>query len=240
MSINLAASFSIFWGSSCNVLGVSRHYFFLSQLYFALLIYSQKQVELAKKDWELEHLQAKKEAEERKNAAEEDDMFFTYARDESYDQVPSPKTSSTKAAMNKLKMRIAKVISNGDNQPSDNRLSYEVIDVEDAQNANGEEDIDVVMDGQNQTSIDGNYQTSPIELEPKRRTRKVDHQQSETGHSRETRLIGSEGRSGRSSRQSSRSSSRTSSRSSSRNRAHRSCNASPAHTPMYARSTSRS
>ena len=159
-------------------------------------------------------------------------MFFTYARDESYDQVPSPKTSTTKAAMNKLKMRIAKVMSNGDNQPNDNRLPYEVIDIEDAQNTNGDEDIDVVMDGQNQTS--------PTELEHKRRTRKVEHQQGETGHSRETRLISSEARLGRSSRQSSRSSSRTSSRSSSRNRAHRSCNASPAHTPMYTRSASRS
>eukprot|EP00112_Aurelia_sp_Birch-Aquarium-sp1_P012590 Seg2648.3 transcript_id=Seg2648.3/GoldUCD/mRNA.D3Y31 product="Helicase swr1" protein_id=Seg2648.3/GoldUCD/D3Y31 len=125
---------------------------------------AEKQVELAKKDWELEHLQAKKEAEERKNAAEEDDMFFTYARDESYDQVPSPKTSSTKAAMNKLKMRIAKVMSNGDNQPNDDWSSYEVIEVEDAQNTNGDEDIDVVMGGQNQTG--------PIELEPNRQTTK--------------------------------------------------------------------
>lgn len=159
-------------------------------------------------------------------------MFFTYARDESYDQVPSPKTSSTKAAMNKLKMRIAKVMSNGDNQPNDDRSSYEVIEVEDAQNTNGDEDIDVVMGGQNQTG--------PIELEPNRQTTKVCHQQGETGHSRENRSISSEARVGRSPRQSSRSSSRTSSRSSSRNRAHRSCNASPAHAPMYTRSVSRS
>jgi len=47
---------------------------------------AEKQIEVAKKEWELEHLQAKKEAEERKNAAEEDDMFFTYAKDETYDQ----------------------------------------------------------------------------------------------------------------------------------------------------------
>ena len=48
---------------------------------------TEKMLEEKKKEWELNHLQSLKEAEERKNAEEEDDMLYTYVRDESYDQV---------------------------------------------------------------------------------------------------------------------------------------------------------
>ena len=47
---------------------------------------TEKMLELKKKEWELDHLQSIKEAEEKKHA-EEDDMFFTYARDDTYSKV---------------------------------------------------------------------------------------------------------------------------------------------------------
>ena len=54
---------------------------------------TEKMLEEKKKDWELNHLQSLKEAEERKHAEEEDDMLFTYVRDETYNQVKKNKTT---------------------------------------------------------------------------------------------------------------------------------------------------
>ena len=48
---------------------------------------TEKKLELKKKEWELDHLQSLKEAEDRKNAEEEDDMFFTYVRDDTFSKV---------------------------------------------------------------------------------------------------------------------------------------------------------
>lgn len=61
-----------------------------------------KMLQQKKKEWELDHLQSLKEAEERKNAEEEDDMFFTYVRDETYAKVnDKTKGSRTKSKSNK-------------------------------------------------------------------------------------------------------------------------------------------
>lgn len=57
---------------------------------------TEKMLEQKKKEWELNHLQSLKEAEERKHAEEEDDMLFTYIRDETYDQVNKKSTKSSK------------------------------------------------------------------------------------------------------------------------------------------------
>lgn len=54
----------------------------------------QKKVELAKKDWELEHIQAIKEEEERRAAEEEDEILYvTYPSEESR-QVKKSKSKS--------------------------------------------------------------------------------------------------------------------------------------------------
>lgn len=186
------------------------------------LLHLQKQIEVAKKEWELEHLQAKKEAEERKNAAEEDDMFFTYARDETYDQVHSPKSSSNHTTMNKLKMRIARVIPNGNSKSHEKPLSYEVVGTNDGLNKKVEDFVDVTDDGRS-------GQDSPVYLRSSRLSRKDSVEKEGLPHkkayTRQSRL----------SRQSSRSNSRSSSRSSSKNRVI----ASPAHSPRYRRSTSK-
>lgn len=58
---------------------------------------TERQLELKKKEWELDHLQSLKEEEERKNAEEEDDMFFTYIRDET-----SNKVNNSKSKINKI------------------------------------------------------------------------------------------------------------------------------------------
>lgn len=57
---------------------------------------TERQLELRKKEWELDHLQSLREQEERKNAEEEDDMFFTYIRDETYDKVNTSKSKTTR------------------------------------------------------------------------------------------------------------------------------------------------
>ena len=43
----------------------------------------QDEVEMAKKDWELGHLQALKKEEEKRAAEEEDEILYTYTREES-------------------------------------------------------------------------------------------------------------------------------------------------------------
>jgi len=62
---------------------------------------TEKMLEEKKKEWELNHLQSLKEAEERKNAEEEDDMLYTYVRDESYDQVNNKSQKSKKSRTRK-------------------------------------------------------------------------------------------------------------------------------------------
>lgn len=57
---------------------------------------TEKMLEQKKKEWELNHLQSLKEAEERKHAEEEDDMLFTYIRDDTYDQVNKKSSKPTK------------------------------------------------------------------------------------------------------------------------------------------------
>lgn len=55
---------------------------------------TEKMLEAKKKEWELDHLQSIKEAEEKKHAEEDDDMFFTYARDDTYSKVINNKKTS--------------------------------------------------------------------------------------------------------------------------------------------------
>ena len=172
---------------------------------------------MAKKEWELEHLQAKKEAEERKNAAEEDDMFFTYAKDETYDQVPN-------TSVNKLKMRIAKVIPNGSNA----RLSREIVESNHRLAKKGEDIVDVIDDERSRES--------PVDFRPNRRVSRKDSDLREGMPSRNALTSNMQGRL---SRQSSRSNSRSSSRSSSKNRLNPSNSNSPVHSPRYNRRSSK-
>jgi len=58
---------------------------------------TEAEVELAKKDWELGHIQALKEEEERRAAEEEDEIFFTYSQEESVQVKKSKKSSSRKS-----------------------------------------------------------------------------------------------------------------------------------------------
>ncbi|XP_033627174.1 helicase SRCAP-like isoform X2 [Asterias rubens] len=65
------------------------------------MLEAEEQVELAKKEWELERLQALKEAEERKAELEEDEIFFTYTNEESKNKVH--KSRSKQGGGNKSK-----------------------------------------------------------------------------------------------------------------------------------------
>ncbi|XP_071946523.1 helicase domino-like isoform X2 [Antedon mediterranea] len=51
------------------------------------LVEAEEQVEIAKKEWELSHLQALKEEEERKAEMEEDEIFYTYTREDAYNKI---------------------------------------------------------------------------------------------------------------------------------------------------------
>ena len=172
---------------------------------------------MAKKEWELEHLQAKKEAEERKNAAEEDDMFFTYAKDETYDQVPN-------TSVNKLKMRIAKVIPNGSNA----RLSRDIVENNHGLARRSEDIVDVIDDERSREI--------PVDFRPSRR---VSSKDSDLREGLPSRNALTSNKQGRLSRQPSRSNSRSSSRSSSKSRLNPSNNSSPVHSPRYSRRSSK-
>ncbi|KAK3606446.1 hypothetical protein CHS0354_041388 [Potamilus streckersoni] len=51
------------------------------------LVLAEEDIETAKKEWELSRLQALKEEDERRAELEEDEMLFTYTRDDAYSQV---------------------------------------------------------------------------------------------------------------------------------------------------------
>ena len=186
---------------------------------------------MAKKDWELEHLQAKREAEERKNAVEEDDMFFTYAKDESYEQVPTPKSNSN-VKVASIGRGSERKISEKDTTGRPNESSLvEIVNTNSPCVARDEDDVDVTVDFRNQCVENGlsigeqdndNVKDSDRTTKSPRKRRSVD-----------SALV--ESRSGRSSRQSCSSgggNSRSSSRSSSKNRAvSRSSNSSPVYSP---------
>lgn len=192
---------------------------------------TEKHIELAKKDWELEHLQAKREAEERKNAVEEDDMFFTYAKDESYEQVPTPKSNSN-VKVASIGRGSERKISEKDTTGRPNESSLvEIVNTNSPCVARDEDDVDVTVDFRNQCVENGlsigeqdndNVKDSDRTTKSPRKRRSVD-----------SALV--ESRSGRSSRQSCSSgggNSRSSSRSSSKNRAvSRSSNSSPVYSP---------
>ena len=85
---------------------------------------TEKMLEERKKEWELNHLQSLKEAKERKNAEEEDDMFFTYIREDTHpaEQVNSKKTGKAKRRSH----RASSVTTNSDidvdgNSPETNK-----------------------------------------------------------------------------------------------------------------------
>eukprot|EP00794_Sanderia_malayensis_P014257 gene14257-15744_t len=178
---------------------------------------AERQVESAKKDWELEHLQAKKEAEERKHAVQEDDMFFTYARDDDNQQQQQvPKHNKSISTANDLmgSRRSATPVPRRI-RSRDGRLSRENIDVE---TGGSPCSIDVTM---NRETIENGLTA-------------VDEDDRGHGASRILRSPRKKAKleSERCSRRSSRCSSRTSSRSSSANRlASTSNNTSPAHSP---------
>ena len=179
---------------------------------------------MAKKEWELEHLQAKKEAEERKNAAEEDDMFFTYAKDDSYDQVHSPKSSSKNTSVNKLKMRISRVIPNGNGAC----LSPDIVENDFVSSKRNDEYVDVIDDER--------PQGSPVDFRPNRRLSRRD---SDLRDGVPNKNVWTSNRHDRLSRQSSRSNSRSSSRSSSKSRINPSNSSSPVHSPRCSRRSSK-
>ena len=62
-------------------------FFFLSP--FSCIL--QEDVSLAKEEWELSRLKALKEEEERRAELEEDEMLFTYSREDAQNQVKSPR-----------------------------------------------------------------------------------------------------------------------------------------------------
>ncbi|XP_038075148.1 helicase SRCAP-like isoform X2 [Patiria miniata] len=55
---------------------------------------AEEQIQLAKKEWELERLQALKEEEERKAEQEEDEIFFTYCDEEAKNKVHKSRSKS--------------------------------------------------------------------------------------------------------------------------------------------------
>ena len=68
-----------------------------------MLCFEQEEVTIAKEEWELSRLQALKEEDELRAELEEDEMLFTYARDDAYSQVKKGKkgakhNNQTKAA----------------------------------------------------------------------------------------------------------------------------------------------
>ena len=66
--------------------GIVKHQFkHLTKIF--VLFYKQEDIENAKKDWELNRLKALKEEEERRLEFEEDEMLYTYSRDDAYQQV---------------------------------------------------------------------------------------------------------------------------------------------------------
>lgn len=91
---------------------------------------TEKMLEQKKKEWELNHLQSLKEAEERKHAEEEDDMLFTYIRDDTYDQVNKKSQTSSRASKNQQNKATASNSSlssskatSGSAKVSDSRIS---------------------------------------------------------------------------------------------------------------------
>ena len=152
-------------------------------------------------------------------------MFFTYAKDETYDQVLSPKSSSSNTSVNKLKFRIGKAMQNG----SDARLAREVVVESDCGLVKKGEDYVNVMD-------DERSQDSPTDLRPSQRGTRKDggvkdgmSDRNVVGNSKQCRL----------SRQSSRSNSRSSSRSSSKSRLNPWSIDSPVHSPRHNRRPSK-
>lgn len=79
-------------GNSCSL----KFLIFDLIAYFACL---QDEVELAKKDWELSHLQALKKEEEKRAAEEEDEILYTYSREEAF-QVKKNKKSKHRSRPN--------------------------------------------------------------------------------------------------------------------------------------------
>lgn len=59
------------------------------------LIYLQEEVALAKEEWELSRLKALKEEEERRAELEEDEMLFTYSREDANNQVKNKRAYSS-------------------------------------------------------------------------------------------------------------------------------------------------
>ena len=77
----------------------------------------QKEVEIAKEEWELGRLQALKEEEELRAAIEEDEMLFTYAQDEGANQVKKKgknKTSKKSVSPQNRNKVVAKRKQSGD------------------------------------------------------------------------------------------------------------------------------
>ncbi len=62
------------------------------------MYYLQEEVEIAKEEWEFSRLKALKEEEERRAEIEEDEMLFTYSRDDAYNQVKKEKAKSNRMA----------------------------------------------------------------------------------------------------------------------------------------------
>ncbi len=140
-------------------------------------------------------------------------MFFTYAREDSYQQVHCHKSNSNSLVdSRKTPTPVSKR-----SKSNENRLSRESVDMEDGGSPcvdKGEEDIDVMN---NQETVENGLSGNEQDSRDFSRTSPRKRPHLESGHS---------------SRQSSRSSSRNSSRSSSRNRvASTSNNPSPVHSP---------
>ncbi|XP_033101073.1 helicase domino-like [Anneissia japonica] len=55
---------------------------------------AEEQIEIAKQEWELSHLQALKEEEERKAEMEEDEIFYTYTREDAYNKIYISQTNN--------------------------------------------------------------------------------------------------------------------------------------------------
>ncbi|KAL3857410.1 hypothetical protein ACJMK2_012085, partial [Sinanodonta woodiana] len=84
------------------------------------LVLAEEDIETAKKEWELSRLQALKEEDERRAELEEDEMLFTYTRDDAYSQV---KKNSEKKRVRRLSLptprSIRRSMGRSENQSTD-------------------------------------------------------------------------------------------------------------------------
>lgn len=121
----------------------------------------QDDIENAKKEWELGRLKALKEEEERRLEVEEDEMLFTYTRDDAFNQVK--KTKKVKATTAKAKTPTPGRVASARKRPVKKKDENYVIDEDKRRSDQGLAGVNVVTP---KTS-------RPVGRPPKNKTPKV-------------------------------------------------------------------